>query len=327
MAALRPKRDPRAHAIAGVVAGTTSTIALFPLDLVKVRFQVDQAAVLPSIWRKGYTIVTEEGWRTLFSGLRPALVASALSWGGFFYFYERAKARVDPAVPVTNARRLVLDAYASVEAGCIIVLLTNPVWLVKTRLQLQTTGFCSPPHLKPYKGAIDALQRIVREEGWRALYRGLLPSMLLTSHGAVQLVVYEQLKRSFGDPSDASAVPALAYGAVAKLGASLATYPYQVVKTRVQRRHPHPESKYSTDLGRGELARTWRCVADTWRHEGPRGFFKGCWPSCIRVVPNAAITFWVYEMVVNQLGEPKGPASAAVRRETAATEATRERTE
>ena len=57
---------------------------------------------------------------------------------------------------------------------------------MKTRLQLQTN--------KRYKGILDAFSRIIKEEGWLALYRGILPALFLTSHGAVQFVVYEKLK-------------------------------------------------------------------------------------------------------------------------------------
>jgi hypothetical protein len=38
-----------------------------------------------------HTIVSEEGVRGLFTGLAPATVASAVSWGGYLYFYEHAK--------------------------------------------------------------------------------------------------------------------------------------------------------------------------------------------------------------------------------------------
>ena len=66
-----------------------------------------------------------------------------------------------------------------------------------------------------------------------------------------------------------------------------------------------PSPKHRGDLAAGELARTFACVRDTARREGARGFFKGCWPNSLRVMPSAAITFWVYEMVVN--AAPQSP--------------------
>lgn len=39
-----------------------------------------------------------------------------------------------------------------------------------------------------------------------------------------------------------------------------------------------------------------------WRHEGPAGFFKGVIPNAVRVAPGAAITFVVYESIMDWLG-------------------------
>ena len=50
---------------------------------------------------------------------------------------------------------------------------------------------------KPYRGMVDAVQTIVREEGVLALYRGSGPALLLTTHGGVQFVVYEFLRKHF----------------------------------------------------------------------------------------------------------------------------------
>ena len=102
-----------------------------------------------------------------------------------------------------------------------MVLLTNPVWLVKTRLQLQRNEGTRVP----YKGILDAFTRIVKEEGWLALYRGILPALFLTSHGAVQFVVYEKLKELRPPSTDAGRSEALVYGGVSKLAAATATYP------------------------------------------------------------------------------------------------------
>ena len=115
-------------------------------------------------------------------------------------------------------------------ASSITYVLFSPLEVVKTRLQLQRTESTRVP----YKGILDAFTRIVKEEGWLALYRGILPALFLTSHGAVQFVVYEKLKELRPPSTDAGRSEALVYGGVSKLAAATATYPYQVVKTRVQ---------------------------------------------------------------------------------------------
>ena len=50
------------------------------------------------------------------------------------------------------------------------------------------------PGYVPYKGITDAVVRIIREEGIKTMYCGLLPSLFLTSHAAIQFVIYEELK-------------------------------------------------------------------------------------------------------------------------------------
>src|SRR6185436_16427498 len=68
--------------------------------------------------------------------------------------------------------------------------LTNPIWLVKLRLQSQ-------PHDAPdrYRGMSDAFRTIYKEEGLRGFWRGITPALIGTSHGAVQMTAYEKLKR------------------------------------------------------------------------------------------------------------------------------------
>ena len=83
------------HLFAGLIAGSFTTIALYPLDLIKVRYQVHEGAgsAYASISSAFSTIVSKEGIHGLYQGAAPALLASAASWGGYFYFYENAKQR------------------------------------------------------------------------------------------------------------------------------------------------------------------------------------------------------------------------------------------
>ena len=86
---------------------------------------------------------------------------------------------------------------------------------------------------------IDAFTTVWKEEGIRGLYRGLLPSFFGVSHGAVQFVVYEELNkvvRTFSKKDSVEFYQSLGTGALSKICATLSTYPYQVVKARLQMR-------------------------------------------------------------------------------------------
>ena len=92
------------HLFAGVTAGTVSTVLLHPLDLIKVRMQVHEGAfgAYRGVWSALTEIFQREGLRGLYAGLSPAVLASALSWGGYFFFYEHSKVRASRA-PVVRS--------------------------------------------------------------------------------------------------------------------------------------------------------------------------------------------------------------------------------
>jgi len=311
-AALAGRSKMFEHLIGGTVAGAVSTSTLYPLDLIKVRFQANATVGhLPWIWTAARQIFHTEGWRGLYGGIGPSLFGATVANGGFFFIYEFTKDRIrrlrtdsNKEVQLSSRDHLV----ASLWAGAVMVLLTNPIWLIKTRLQLQQRRLGTAIAADDYRGLLHGLRCVVREEGWLALYRGIVPALLLTSNGAVQFMIYEKLKVVEPLQSAVSlcgmpgACPTFAAsftnGALAKICASCVTYPYQVVKTRVQQRTSTKVPGSSSEGSGGELSRTLRQAATVWRNEGIRGFFKGCWPNALRVAPNAAITFAVYEETV-----------------------------
>ncbi|KAI1901934.1 hypothetical protein AGOR_G00039530 [Albula goreensis] len=274
---------------AGLSGGVVSTMVLHPLDLVKIRFAVsDGLALRPkydgmvhcmkSIWQL-------EGIRGLYQGVTPNIWGTGASWGLYFFFYNAIKAfnQEGRQSELSAAEHLVSAA----QAGVLTLCLTNPVWVTKTRLVLQ---YNADPSRKQYKGMLDALIKIYRHEGIPGLYRGFVPGLIGTSHAALQFMVYEELKRDYNKykkmPSEAQLTPSeyIGMAAVSKIFAVATTYPYQVVRARLQDEH----NTYNGVLD---------VIRRTWRNEGAVGFYKGMVPNLIRVTPACCITFVVYENV------------------------------
>jgi len=211
--------DPN-NLIAGMAAGVFTAMVLHPIDLVKVRLQVQdgrtRAVQYRGIQHAVATIWQQEGARGFYRGVVPACWGSGGSWGFYFLFYEACKRRLlekqsAEAGPGSTPRLSATQhVYAAWEGGTLTCLLTNPMWLIKTRMQLQGQGpnasgavaAAATPGMpaaasavRPYSGVINAVQSIVKEEGFFGLYRGLLPALLLVSHGMIQFGVYEEAKQ------------------------------------------------------------------------------------------------------------------------------------
>ncbi|KAI2652565.1 Mitochondrial folate transporter/carrier [Labeo rohita] len=264
-------------------------MVLHPLDLIKIRFAVSDGLKM----RPQYdgmvhcmkTIWKLEGIRGLYQGVTPNIWGAGASWGLYFLFYNAIKAYKQ------EGRQTELSAgehlVSAAEAGILTLCLTNPVWVTKTRLVLQ---YNADPSRKQYKGMMDALVKIYRHEGIPGLYRGFVPGLVGTSHAALQFMTYEGLKREQNKykkmPSESLLSPLeyITIAAISKIFAVAVTYPYQVVRARLQDQH----NNYSGIVD---------VIRRTWSNEGIEGFYKGMVPNLVRVIPACCITFLVFENV------------------------------
>lgn len=281
------------HLIAGISGGVISTLTLHPLDVIKIRFAVNDGRFQSTPKYAGIrnafvTILQQEGVRGLYKGVVPNVVGAGSSWGLYFLFYNAIKTWIqngNTSAPLGPTNHLL----AASEAGALTLVITNPLWVIKTRLCLQFGK-----HDQKYKGLLDALRKIYVNEGVRGYYRGFLPGLFGVSHGAIQFMVYEELKNAYnqyngmGITTKLSTVEYLTFAAVSKLIAAGTTYPYQVVRARLQNQH------YSY---KGAID----CIQQTWKFESWRGFYKGLGTNLLRVTPATMITFVAYENVSHLL--------------------------
>lgn len=250
-----------------------------------------------------FTIARLEGLRGLYAGFFPAVIGSTLSWSLYFFFYGRAKERYARG---RDDEKLTppLHLASAAESGALVCLCTNPIWLVKTRLQLQTPLHQTPP----YSGLLDAFRTIMKEEGPRALYKGIVPGLVLVSHGAIQFTAYEELRKVIVDMKEKrrnsestpdnllNSADYAALGGSSKVAAVLLTYPFQVIRARLQQRpSTNGIPRYIDSL---------HVIRETARFEGLRGFYRGLTANLLKNVPASSSTFIVYENVLKLLKQP-----------------------
>ncbi|KAJ5677514.1 Mitochondrial carrier protein RIM2 [Penicillium maclennaniae] len=311
----KKSHDPLVHLLAGASGGFATAIVTSPLDVLRTRLQSDfyqrpspsspdaplhkshkTARIISNIYRA-------EGWKAFFRGLGPSLAGVVPATAIKFYVYGNCK-RIGAQMTGFGEDSTLIHAQAAIAAGIATATATNPIWLVKTRLQLdknQATGG------RRYKNSLDCLQQVLRQEGIRGLYKGLSASYLGSAETALHLVLYERLKTmlhsSLGSPDGqdtatqreiTSWISTTGAAGSAKFAAALLAYPHEVIRTRL-RQAPleNGKPKYTG------LVQCFRLIA---KEEGMAGLYGGLMPHMVRSIPSAIITLGVYEFVLRFVG-------------------------
>lgn len=116
-----------------------------------------------------------------------------------FYVYGNCK-RLGAWYLQSDEDAPIIHAQAAVAAGIATATATNPIWLVKTRLQLDQSQADRGTTKRQYNGSFDCVRQVLRKEGIAGLYRGLSASYLGTVETVLHLVLYERLKKLFSIP-------------------------------------------------------------------------------------------------------------------------------
>lgn len=279
---------------AGFTAGLVSTLVVHPFDVVKTRLQIEPdngKSRAGGSWRVMRTIAMEASTigvggngravgmgasmkaastsdviRSFYRGLMPNMIGNSVSWALYFMWYGNIKDLVRATRGAGDSSDLRSSDYflASGLSGILTAVFTNPIWVIKTRML--STARNTPG---AYRSIAHGTAALYRSEGIRGFYRGLLPSLFGVSHGAIQFMAYEQLKNRWalsrkGGKQGLTNLDYLYLSAVSKMFAGSITYPYQVVRARLQVYDARERYKGAADV-----------VQQVFKREGFVGFYKG----------------------------------------------------
>lgn len=265
--------------MSGGVAGTVASCITNPLEVIKTQLQSSStskalhgelAAANGNPITIAQRIFAADGIKGFWKGLQPTLVGIIPSRSIYFFSYEQSKKTLGKTIlPEGSVGNALLSGFA---AGIASNTLTNPIWMVKTRMQLLADKSAGQVVYNSYG---EVINNIMKNEGIGGFYRGITASYWGCSEGAIQFLVYEKLKtrlmNSNNKHRDELGLPRLdklsksSYffsAAVSKAFASILTYPHEVARTRMREQARSGIFKYNG---------MWQTIRVVAREEGRNG--------------------------------------------------------
>ncbi|KAL4915577.1 mitochondrial carrier domain-containing protein [Aspergillus aurantiobrunneus] len=286
-AAAAQQSDNIAHALAGAGGGILSMVLTYPLITLSTRAQVESKRAQSSHVDAIRRIVQREGIIGLYSGLESALFGISVTNFVYYYWYEWTRSAFEKAAErAGRSKKLstVESMIAGAIAGSATVLLTNPIWVVNTRMTARKSaedGQSLPGASKGQRPTtFGTLMDLLRREGPTALFSGVLPALILVINPILQYTIFEQLKNMVERRRRITPKDAFYLGALGKILATSITYPYITVKSQM-----HVASK---DGPKESLNGSLKRIIE---EEGYTGLYKGIGPKVTQSAITAAFLF------------------------------------
>lgn len=258
---------------------TTPQNNSYPLITLSTRAQVESKRSVDTTFLAAVQkIVAREGISGLYSGLSSALFGISVTNFVYYYWYEWTRAFFEAAAVKAGRASKKLTTVESMIAGAIAgsatVILTNPIWVVNTRMTTRKAAAAegdkdsglpgAPPTKKP--STIGTLLALLKNEGPQALFAGVVPALVLVINPILQYTLFEQMKNAVEKRRKMTATLAFFLGAAGKLFATSVTYPYITVKSQM-----HVAAGENGGKKEGMMEAINRVI----KEEGYAGLYKG----------------------------------------------------
>lgn len=272
----------------GSIAGCIGATVVYPTDFIKTRMQAQRSVTkYQSSIDCLNKVIKKEGFRGLYSGLGFQLLGVAPEKAIKLTVNDYLRKQL---IDKNGHLHKISEVISGASAGACQVMFTNPVEIVKIRLQVKSE----------YSNASDVNAfAVIKKLGLRGLYKGASACLLRDiPFSAIYFPTYAHIKKdlfSF-DPSDKTkrnrlkTWELLVAGALAGMPAAFLTTPFDVIKTRLQ---VVPKANEISYLGVIHATKT------IFKEESIKSFFKGSGARVLRSSPQFGFTLAAYELFKN----------------------------
>ncbi|EGY15866.1 peroxisomal membrane protein PMP47B [Verticillium dahliae VdLs.17] len=292
-----PQNDNVAHALAGAGGGLLSMALTYPLITLSTRAQVESKRAESRFIDAVQNIIAREGVSGLYSGLNSGPLRHQRHQLCLLLLKATASRPGRVAGKLTTVESMLAGALA----GSATVIITNPIWVVNTRVT--TRGRAQEEKVKEgdeeaqvekkkkakAPSTLGVLLALLKYEGPQALFAGVIPALVLVINPILQYTLFEQMKNSVEKKRRVTPTIAFFLGALGKLFATSVTYPYITVKSQMHVA-AHGEKKEGV----------FQAINRVVKEEGYKGLYKGIGPKVTQSVLTAALLFAFKDVLYEQ---------------------------
>ncbi|CEF70772.1 Mitochondrial thiamine pyrophosphate carrier [Strongyloides ratti] len=284
----------------GFLTGTTTRLFVQPLDVLKIRYQLQEE----STFKKGggkyngiiqsiKTIYKEEGITAFWKGHTPAQLLSQVYAVVQFSTYIQFAKYFSKIFNNNKDNQTISDFFAGSLSGCLSITVSMPLDVIRTKMVAQGTP-------KIYKNIFHATKKISKKEGYRGFYKGLSASLTQTApYTGLQFLSYNYLGNLWDNATstNSSSIGSVICGGLAGCFSKFLVYPFDVVRHRMQvlpsdRRGFGKTTEYIGMIG------TFRKII---HEESVIGLYKGLVASVLKASAMAGLSFCTFEIFAEYL--------------------------
>ncbi|XP_026762914.2 mitochondrial thiamine pyrophosphate carrier-like [Galleria mellonella] len=309
---------PNQKLIAGCVSGMATRFMTQPMDIVKLRTQLQnlQALDKKKIWfRTTRKILREEGITAFWAGHNLGQIHSILAVTSQFYIYEVSTKYV-AGLSQDKGKRPYLFFLCGVFSGCCCATLVLPIEVIRVRQMIVK---------EQYRGLFNGAKAVYNHGGILAFYEGLSASLLQMGPSVgISFGVFQSLQPRilsyFHDCSSGQCVHASSNtnkpehllvastiaGSVAGFVAKSVTYPFDLAKRRLQIATHKEDFRYQTPSTSRNLVKCTNladCIIKTLKKEGIRGLYRGWKVTVCKAQVTSVMSFTTYELMCYAIRE------------------------